>query len=176
MFNKIFKIQVDSTTPFSGNDEVGITITGLVEFKDLDFFDDVALGKRKKGLREILSGELPLNIDEPIQLAFTPPTILVLTLPDDLNAEIGAELKEVSVYPTSFDDRYRAHLKIKLAKISEKAAGVIVKRLRHDIKIRLSAPQSELEFADKAQKAAEKGEEAPPRQGELESTPAEEKE
>lgn len=163
MYNKQFKLDVESVTPFAGKEGEetkahGCTITGILQTANIDFFtDDLAFAPGKVSrVDPLLHGKFP--VAAPFDLEFTPRKII--TFEYDTIAE-PCELKGIQILESD-DDVIKAKIKIKLPNAKQKTLGVLCESLRETIKVKLVAKQETLALEEKEKEPAKGKQEALP--------------
>ena len=149
MYNKSFALDVQGVSPFAYeiNEEpfTGITITGTIRTNDAMILDDVDFGDKKDGVRHILSGALPIAGDVALDYVSRKDLLMVF-------GEVGplaVELTEIQTGKLDDQGNVTLRVKLKIKRVKQEAAGVIVTQLKEVVTVTLRTTQQDLQFGGK---------------------------
>lgn len=147
MYNKPFKLDVVGVSPFAYeiNEEpfTGLTITGTIRTNDTTILDDVDFGDKKDGIRHILAGSLPISGEVKLDYISRKDLRMVFGEVGPLATELG----EISTGKLDEEGNITLRVKLKIKKVREVAAGVIVTQLKETVTVTLRTTQQDIPFA-----------------------------
>jgi hypothetical protein len=149
MYNKSFALDVQGVSPFAYeiNEEpfTGITITGTIRTNDATILDDVDFGDKKDGIGLILAGALPIAGDVALDYVSRKDLLMVFGEVGPL----GVELTEIQTGKLDEQGNVTLRVKLKIKRVKQEAAGVIVTQLKEVVTVTLRTTQQDLQFGGK---------------------------
>lgn len=146
MYNDTIQLEVIDISPYSkkkGSElNEGFILTGRVETKKSNFFDDVDLGAKKAGLETILRGDLPIK-GTSVKLNFVKKKDLRVDC--ETLKDLPVELKELMTGPVK-KGLTIVQMKLDIKKLNEEIAGKLVSKLGSTLTLSIKTTQEDLKF------------------------------